>query len=256
MGKCTIYFTRSPHFFNYTMRAEPVHISPESIIRYRDLCRVCNRSRATCFCKYTTPLRTNTRFIILMHPKEFKRQRTGTGRVTRLSLLNSEIIVGAEFGADAKLSATLNDPAYFPLLLFPGLHAIHAASVEFSSMVSNRRPLVVIVDATWSSARKMLRLSPNLQQLPRLTFREGDVSKFVIKRQPNAVALSTIEAAYRVLDELNANGYENLGTKHDSLMRTLEAIVAFQIKCEADPNLPSHRIKKPLKAPEQSHAAL
>jgi DTW domain-containing protein len=227
------------------MRAELVRHTTEPLIRYRDLCRMCNRSRATCFCKYATSFETNTRFIILMHPKEFKRQRTGTGRVTRLSLVNSEIIVGAEFAGDTRLNAALSDAAYFPLLLFPGLSAIHAGSAEFQSLVLDRRPLVVIIDATWASARKMLRLSPNLQSLPRLTFGEGDRSKFIIKRQPNALALSTIEAAYRLLGELDTNGYETLAGRHHSLMQTLDAIVAFQRECEANPDLPSHRIPKP-----------
>ena len=217
-------------------------VASHSIIRYRDLCLVCNRSRATCFCKYTIPFETKTRFIILMHPKEFKRQRTGTGRVTRLSLVNSEIIVGAEFGGDARLNAALNDPAFFPLLLFPGVNALHAGSAEFQALATNCRPLVIIIDATWASARKVLRLSPNLQNLPRITFAEGDVSKFVIKRQPNAVALSTIEAAYRLLSAFETHGYENLEGRHHALMQTLDSIVAFQRECEADPNLPSHRI--------------
>lgn len=224
---------------NYTMPGLPE-------IRYRDLCRTCNRARATCFCKYVKPFETRTRFLILMHPKEFKRQRTGTGRVTALSLVNSQIIVGADFSQHTELDTILADSTLYPVLLFPGETAVNLSAKPVPDAAQGRRLVVLILDATWASARKMLRLSPNLLALPRITFDFSDASRFSIKRQPKDFCLSTIEAAYRLLEVLRKNNYEPLEREHDALMQTLDAIVEFQIRCETDPNLPSHRIKKPL----------
>lgn len=216
--------------------------APVNEVRHRDLCTVCNRSRASCFCKYTKPFATNTRFVILMHPREFKRQRTGTGRVTRKSLTNSTIFVGVDFTHHEELNRALRDTSYFPVLLFPGATALPAGSETFRAVKGARQTLVVILDATWASARKMLNCSANLQQLPRISFELKDISRFVIKRQPAELCLSTIEAVYRLLDVFDQNGIEQLEGRHLALMETLESIVQFQLDCAADPNLPSHRL--------------
>lgn len=216
----------------------------EPELRRRDLCLVCNRARATCFCKYAKPFETKTRFIILMHPREFKRQRTGTGRVTRVSLMNSQIIVGEDFTVHTELNRILSDTAFYPMLLYPGEKSLNLSTAEFPICPSERTPLVIIIDATWASARKMLRLSHNLQLLPRISFERAAASRFVIKRQPNIAALSTIEAAYRILEIFDRNHLESLAGKHAALIDTLNEIVDFQLRCAADPNLPSHRMGK------------
>lgn len=177
-----------------------------------------------------------------MHPREFKRQRTGTGRVTRVSLTNSEIMVGVNFTDHEQLNRALADPRCYPVLLFPGMNALNMSSSAFGAKTFPRQPLVVILDATWASARKMLNESTNLQKLPRISFDYSGDSLFVIKRQPGAFALSTIEATFQVLDLLNSRGYEKLAGQHQALLGTLHSIVRFQLSCENNPNLVSHRV--------------
>ncbi len=176
-----------------------------------------------------------------MHPREFKRQRTGTGRVTRKSLLNSEIIVGVDFTHHDGLNRALSDKSYFPVLLFPGQDALAADSSEFADRTGALKPLVVILDATWASARKMLNSSANLQALQRISFAVDQPSRFAIKRQPQELCLSTIEAVFRLLQIFDLAGIERLDGRHAALMETLDAIVAFHLRCAADPALPSHR---------------
>mgnify|MGYP001544593586 FL=1 len=43
---------------------------------------------------------TATRFVFLMHPKEFKQEKAATGRLTHLCLPNSELHVGIGFDGD------------------------------------------------------------------------------------------------------------------------------------------------------------
>ena len=61
------------------------------------------------------------------------------------------------------------------------------------------RLLVFILDATWSGARKMLKLSPSLQRLPRVMFTPTAPSRYVIKQQPQDGCLSTLEACHELL---------------------------------------------------------
>ena len=62
-----------------------------------NLCLHCRRRLLTCVCQYLQPFNTDSRFVLLMHPMEFKKEKVGTGRFTHLILKNSEIIVDVGF---------------------------------------------------------------------------------------------------------------------------------------------------------------
>jgi len=44
--------------------------------------------------RFDPAMATRTKLVFLMHPKEFKDQRTGTGRLTHLCLADSELHMG------------------------------------------------------------------------------------------------------------------------------------------------------------------
>ena len=67
-----------------------------------------------------------------MHPKEYRKQRTGTGRLAKISLKDSEILVGIDFSQNTRLQALLNDPRYFPVLLYPGEDAWNVKIERYS----------------------------------------------------------------------------------------------------------------------------
>ena len=67
-------------------------------------CYRCFRPVKACLCKHITPIDTGIKFVFLMHPKEAYRQRTGTGRLANISLIDSEIIVGIDFTDNARLN--------------------------------------------------------------------------------------------------------------------------------------------------------
>jgi DTW domain-containing protein YfiP len=117
----------------------------------------------------------------------------------------------------------------------------------FCSALQQRQLLVFLLDATWSGARKMLRLSPNLQRLPRIMFTPSAPSRFVIKQQPVDGCLSTLEATHELLVVL-----ERLGLDRYALPEQLLGIFArmqdFQMQCAADPTRGGYR-RKPYSAP-------
>ena len=63
---------------------------------------------------------TRTKFVFLMHPKEFKHEKAATGRLTHLCLSNSFVQVGVDFDADEAVRAVMDDARNFPVLLYPG----------------------------------------------------------------------------------------------------------------------------------------
>jgi DTW domain-containing protein YfiP len=193
-------------------------------------------------------MRTRTRFAILMHPREWKREKAATGRLTHLCLADSEIHVGIGFDEHAGVQALLRDPTLHPVLLYPGPGALDlSAGALPPAALGGRRLAVIALDATWSLGRKMLRLSPSLQRLPRVMFATPAPSRYVIKQQPHPACLSTLEAVHElllVLERAGLDAYPDPAQLPDLFRRMQEV----QLRCAADPARAGYR-RKPYSDP-------
>ena len=178
---------------------------------------------------------TRTRFVFLMHPKEFKQEKAGTGRLTHLCLAGSEIHMGIGFDENESVQEILHDPALFPVLLYPGeqAHNVSNGDLPFSQL-GGRQLTVILLDSTWSGARKMLRLSPSLQRLPRIMFTPSAPSRYVIKQQPQAGCLSTLEATHELMLALEKAGLDAYPLP-EQLLSLFARMQAYQISCALDP---------------------
>lgn len=211
-------------------------------------CLRCFWPVSLCWCGSIAPMATRTRFVLLMHPKEFKREKAGTGRLTHLCLADSEIQVGVEFDRHEAVQEILRDPANFPVLLYPGPTARNLSRGELApAELGGRRLVVLALDATWACARKMLRLSPSLQALPRIMFTPESPSRFVIKQQPQEGCLSTLEAVHETLLALERSGLDAY-PDHAQLLAVFDRMQRFQIECASDPARGGYR-RKPYSAP-------
>jgi DTW domain-containing protein len=204
-------------------------------IRSFPRCYRCFRPIKACLCDTIVPADTGIKFVFLMHPKEAYHQKTGTGRLTNLSLRNSEIIVGIDFTENTRLNELLggtgDGAGLFPVLLYPAKDAYYTDSSDFLAAVSGKKLLVIVVDATWFFARKMVRLSENIRRLPKLSFRKEYRSCFTFKRQPAPECLSTIESTFYLIEELKASGIANK-TDVSGLMSTFRRMVDYQLESE------------------------
>lgn len=184
-----------------------------------------------------------------MHPKEFKQEKSGTGRLTALSLAGSTIEMGIGFDGHPAVNGLIDDPANFPVLLYPAVGAMNVSEGGLSpEVLGGRRLVVFLLDGTWACAKKMLTESKRLQALPKLMFTPVEKSKFLIKRQPHEWCLSTLEATHQLLGALEAAG---LDTYPDpgALPQLFQKMQEFQILCASDPARSGYR-RKPYKAPE------
>jgi DTW domain-containing protein len=231
------------------------------------MCYRCFWPKALCWCGSLQPMPTRSRFVFLMHPKEFKEEKAGTGRLTHLCLPNSELHMGLGFDESGPVQALLADPDNHCVLLYPGRDALNlseAAAAQpsaegglqaareaegaatgtalqtFRSQLATRRLVVFLLDATWSGARKMLRLSPSLQRLPRIMFTPSAPSRYIIKQQPQEGCLSTLEAVHELLLVLEKNGLDRY-EQPAQLLALFDRMQRFQIACAADPNRPGYR---------------
>lgn len=207
----------------------------------RETCYRCFWPKPLCWCPSIQPMETQTKFVFLMHPKEFKKEKANTGRLTHLCLASSEIHMGVGFDKDEAVQALIRDPAHFPVLLYPGATARNLSTGELTAAeISGRRLVVFLLDATWSGARKMLRLSPSLQRLPRVMFTPAGRSRYVIKQQPQDGCLSTLEATHELLLALERTGLDRYPLP-EQLLGLFTRMQDYQIRCAADPNRGGYR---------------
>lgn len=195
-------------------------------------CLKCFRPIQNCYCKDISPINSGVKFVFLMHPHEARKQRTGTGRLASLSLLDSEIIVDTSFDNNLRTKELISNPAYYPMVLFPGKGAHKAESFNFKDAMKGRTLLIFLIDATWREARRMMFMSPTVQNLPNLSFSNEYRSQFSIKTQPKDYCLSTIESSYYLLKELQGAGICDSELNREGLMDVFKKMVGFQIECK------------------------
>ena len=146
--------------------------------------------------------------------------------MTSLQLENSEIIVGVDFTNNVRVNDILSQENGSSFLLYPGKESFNLStnqSADINALLGNNAKLFIL-DGTWPCARKMLKLSKNLQQLKRVSFDNTITSKFLFKQQPKPNCLSTIESVYTVLNLLNQSKLEHCNTR-DFLLPFEEMIV-------------------------------
>jgi len=199
-------------------------------------------------CSYIQAVETKTKFIILMHPKEFKKVKNGTGHLTHLSLKNSELYVGVDFTNHKIINEIIS--TYQSYLLYPSADAINISkqglNLDTTSHLKKERA-IFIIDSTWSCSLKILRDSKNLHSLDHISFDSIKLSQFKIKEQPNDYCLSTIESTLSVLEGLNKWKIENLNDDElDGFLNPFHEMIAYQTGCIENPlsNAVRYRHKK------------
>ena len=209
-----------------------------------DFCFQCVRLKTNCLCPLIHPFRTDIFFVLLLHPMEAKKEKMGTGKLSRLSLMNSHIIIGVDFSAIVEVNNLLNDARNYCMILYPGKNALNISEDDplplFEQKRKGLRLVVFLIDGTWPCAKKMMRQSKNIQILPRVSFTSRNTSIFEIKEQPADFCLSTIESIHFFIKECNRVGLENTGGLENQMICVFKAMIDFQIKCSLDPNLSSY----------------
>ena len=108
---------------------------------------------------------------------------------------------------DPALLTLLADPQWQPYVVFPGEYVDPARVVtqlyEHSGAAWGpplRRPLFILLDATWPEARKMFRKSPYLNAFPVLSLQVDQISRYALRRSRRDDHFCTSEVAALCLE--------------------------------------------------------
>jgi DTW domain-containing protein YfiP len=152
--------------------------------------------------------------LIVQHVRE-RFHPFNTARIVRRALQNSSLLVDQTKNLAGRLR--LKPRAG---LLYPGTSA-----TLISDVPADQRPeQLVIIDGTWHHAKTLVRDIPALAALPRYRLAPAEESRYRIRREPNAMALSTIEATVAALGMLEP---ETVGL--EQLLAAFESMVERQL---------------------------
>jgi DTW domain-containing protein len=165
-------------------------------------CSTCYLSSDVCICACTPTLHTSAQFWLLMHPDEC-RKPTNTARLIGASIPHTRFFLWYRTVPPAELIALLTDCQFTPYLLVPHGDATLFEGLRERPWLPGRVPAFVLLDGTWSQARKMLHRSPYLQGIPRLAIQPRAPSTYRLRCQRCAQHLSTVEVAIALLAQLD-----------------------------------------------------
>jgi DTW domain-containing protein len=165
-------------------------------------CYGCFRPTDACFCDSIPTIDNRTEVLILQHRRE-QFHPFNTARIVQRALSNSQLLADRPDNLARRLQ--LKPRAG---LLYPGPRA-----KLISDLPPDQRPQqLVVVDGTWHQTKTMVRDIPALQSLPRYQLTPNVPSRYRIRRVPDAVSLSTVEATVAALRNLEPQtvGFERL----------------------------------------------
>lgn len=167
-----------------------------------------------------------------MHRHE-RKVAINTGRMVQQAIEGTRVFVGENFDEDAELGSLLGDPRLATAVLYPSPEALDlgtATSADASAIFPpGRTPLILVLDGTWTTAKRILRVSGCLRALPAIAFAPEGPSRYgAIRHAPRPGCRSTVEAVHAVIDHLDRLGIAAAppGRAHDGLLTLLDALIA------------------------------
>ena len=172
-------------------------------------CEGCRLRPSHCLCALRPHLATHAGVCLLMHDAE-PLKPSNTGWLTADVVQDTFAFGWSRTEVDAALIALLDDPQWQPYVVFPSEYvtpperAISALPVQPAPATglphSGKRPLFILLDATWSEARKMFRKSPYLDRFPVLGLQPDQISHYQLRRSNRDDHFCTSEVAALCLE--------------------------------------------------------
>ena len=165
-------------------------------------CAGCRLVPSHCLCALRPDVAVRAGFCLLMADIEALKP-SNTGWLIADVAADTFAFGWARTAVDPALLALLADPQWQPYLVFPGEFVTAGrvvSTLPAADSQDSRRPLFVLLDATWPEARKMFRKSPYLDHLPVLSLHSEQRSRYRLRRARRADHFCTSEVAALCLE--------------------------------------------------------
>ena len=163
-------------------------------------CPGCRVMHSHCLCALRPHLPTRAGVCLLMADIE-PLKPSNTGWLVADVVADTYAYSWARTEVDPRLLTLLADPQWQGYVVFPGefVSPERVVTALLPAMTSQghapKRPLFVLLDATWSEAGKMFRKSPFLNHLPVLSLHPDQISNYRLRRSSRSDHFCTSEVA-------------------------------------------------------------
>jgi len=170
-------------------------------------CPGCRLLPSHCMCALRPKVSTRAGICLLMADIE-PLKPSNTGWLIADVVAETYAFGWARTQTDPALLALLADPQWQPCVVFPGefvepsrvVHAVPGAEQPGAQLATAKRPLFILLDATWAEARKMFRKSPYLDPWPVLSLQPAQISRYQLRRSRRDDHFCTSEVAALCLE--------------------------------------------------------
>ncbi|MCE0558456.1 tRNA-uridine aminocarboxypropyltransferase [Motilimonas sp. E26] len=165
-------------------------------------CKLCMINAHLCICAHRPSIKSQAAFMLVMYDDEVLKP-SNTGRLIADVASDCHAYIWSRTEPERAMLDTINDPKYQAFVVFPGEYAASERVVSQPEVPLGKIPLFILLDASWSQARKMFKKSPWLAHLPVLSFAPDLVSRYLIRKSVQDHQLATAEVAALVYDSIN-----------------------------------------------------
>ena len=159
-------------------------------------CPRCRVGIEYCMCAWQPKVTAQSAVCLLMYDTE-PLKPTNTGWLIADVVPDTFAFSWSRTEVDENILALLADPQWQPFVVFPEEYVPVERVVrdvpQAQLHAAGKRPLFVVLDGTWTEARKMFRKSAYLAHLPVLSLQPDDISRYRLRRSTREEHLCTAE---------------------------------------------------------------
>ncbi|XTZ39392.1 tRNA-uridine aminocarboxypropyltransferase [Salmonella enterica] len=180
-------------------------------------CQRCLLPLRNCLCDTIKAVPANSRFCLVMFDTE-PMKPSNTGRLIADILPNTLAFQWSRTEPPQALIDLCKSDDYQPMVVFPASYAGSERQV-LTVPPADKPPLFIMLDGTWTEARKMFRKSPYLDALPIISVDLSRVSAYRLREAHAEDQYCTAEVAIALLDLARDNTAAQALGEHFALFR-------------------------------------
>lgn len=175
-------------------------------------CQRCLLAERLCVCQDVKIVESKHRMLLIMYRGEAIKP-SNTGRLIAEVLPNTLAFQWSRTAENTQLIEAIEDKNYKSYLVFPALYANNALlNAQQGTVGTIKRDVVtqfaendkqpkqfILLDGTWSEAKKMFRKSPYLNHLPLLSFDDLNLTDYLLRDASREEQHGTASAAMAAL---------------------------------------------------------
>lgn len=180
--------------YRKAISSKPFTARGKNVVR----CQSCLLAEQFCTCCNRMQVNSELAFMLIMYDDEVLKP-SNSGRLIADIIPDTHAFIWSRNEPNRKMLSIINDPKYQAFVIFPEEYAVEnqrvVSQIDKTDLLSNKIPLLIVLDGSWREAIKMFRKSSYLHQLPLLSFTPESTASYALRKGAREFQLGTAEVA-------------------------------------------------------------